>query len=67
MLIEAVTILEFDDRVHISSLGFSAPNTLCGITDAGQSESSDEEPNCGDCKEVYKSIKNHKPVFKFKR
>ncbi|MGD8116879.1 hypothetical protein [Vibrio sp. TRT 29B02] len=67
LIIEAVRIQEYDDDVHISGLGFSAPNTLCGITDAGSKEPTDETPNCHDCVEVYESIKNHRPRFKFKK
>lgn len=62
--IEAVRIPEYDDEVHISGLGFGSSNTLCGITDSGQKESTDELPNCHQCKELYLSIKKHRPAFK---
>lgn len=65
--IDAVRIRDYDDGVHISGLGFSAPNTLCGITDCGSKEATDETPNCTECIELYESIKNHRPRFKFKK
>jgi hypothetical protein len=65
-MVDAVRVDEMDDAVHISGLGFGAANTLCGITDVGQNDPVDETPNCGDCIELYESIKNHRPRFKFK-
>jgi hypothetical protein len=61
----AIAIPEHDDDVHISGAGFSAPNTLCGITDDGESHASDEKPNCTGCIEIYESIKKHRPRFDF--
>lgn len=56
-----------DDEIHISALGFSAPNTLCGITDPNETEETDEEvPTCGGCIELYNMVKNHRPRFKCK-
>lgn len=65
--IYAIKIEEFDNDIHICGPGFSGANTLCGVTDAGQPEDSEEVPNCVDCIEVYESVKSHRPRFNFKR
>ncbi len=61
----AVRIEDHDDDIHISGPGFSGANTLCGITDDGEAVSTDGQPDCSDCIEVYESIKKHRPRFKF--
>ena len=63
--IEAIKIPDFDDRVHISGPGYSGAHTLCGITDAGEPIPVDKHPDCIECKQVYQSIRNHRPRFKF--
>lgn len=63
--VSAIKIAEYDDDVHITGAGFSAANSLCGITDSGSSEWVDETPNCAGCIEIYESIKKHRPRFKF--
>ena len=63
--ISAVKYPDLDDSVHITGLGFSHANTLCGITDDGEPEDTDETPSCTACIELYESIKKHKPRFKF--
>ena len=66
-MIHPVKHPDMDDDIHISGLGFSAANTLCGITDSIESEDVYEEvPNCKQCIELYNMVKNHRPRFKFK-